>query len=195
MKKVFITGLVLAAFMTFCNISTMTAIAADGDAGIINAAIAKYKAKDYLGCISELREYTDYNPDNAVAWYYLGSSYMQIAMQDEAIAAFDEVIALDTVPQLTSYSIQAQMCIEDASKCNYKNFNLDEILKLKENPVGFFQQYFANLNIKPVKQPGEQDIENLINGSYSQNIHPSAQEFIRQERAKMQQNEMNTNKA
>ena len=138
--------------------------------------------------------YTEKDPSSAIAWYYLGNSYMNIAMKQEAHAAFEKVIALNTVPKLTSYSIQAQICMENPTKCNYQNFSTDEIKKLKADPTAFLEQYFANL-ANTGKDADTVEIEQLINGAYSQNIHPQAQEFIRQEKTKMKQNEINTDQA
>jgi tetratricopeptide (TPR) repeat protein len=137
--------------------------------------------------------YTEKDPSNAVAWYYLGNAYMNIAMKQDAHNAYEKVIALNTVPKLTSYSIQAELCMENSAKCKYQDFTSDEIKKLKADPSGFLQAYFANMNAT-TKDQNVVEIENLINGSYGQNIHPSALEFIRQEEAKMKQNEINEDK-
>ena len=56
------------------------------------------------------------------------------------------------------------------------------------------EQYFANLN-NTEKDDDTVEIENLIKGNYPQNVHPQAQEFIRQEKTKMKQNEINTDQA
>lgn len=192
MRKIFMLGLVFALIM---GIGFITRVyAKDTNTQLIQDAISKYKNKNYVGCISDLRMYTEKDPSSAIAWYYLGNSYMNIAMKQEAHAAFEKVIALNTVPKLTSYSIQAQICMENTTKCNYQNFSYEEIKKLKADPTTFLEQYFANL-ANTGKDADTVEIEQLINGSYSQNIHPQAQEFIRQEKTKMKQNEINTNKA
>lgn len=192
MKKSFLLSLVFALMLSFNCIQKV--YAENTDSKIIKAAISKYKNKNYIGCISDLRMYTEKDPANAVAWYYLGNAYMNISMKQEAHAAFEKVIALNTTPKLTSYSIQAQICMENPSKCEYKNFSNEEIKKLKENPTAFLEQYFANMN-NTDKDADTLEIENLINGSYPQNIHPQAKEFIRQEKTKMKQNEINTDQA
>ncbi len=192
MKKIFMLGLVFALMLSIGFITRV--YAKDTNIQVIKDAISKYKNKNYVGCISDLRMYTEKDPSSAIAWYYLGNSYMNIAMKQEAHAAFEKVIALNTVPKLTSYSIQAQICMENPTKCNYQNFSTDEIKKLKADPTAFLEQYFANL-ANTGKDADTVEIEQLINGSYSQNIHPQAQEFIRQEKTKMKQNEINTDQA
>ena len=192
MKKIFMLGLVFALMLSIGFITRV--YAKDTNIQVIKDAISKYKNKNYVGCISDLRMYTEKDPSSAIAWYYLGNSYMNIAMKQEAHAAFEKVIALNTVPKLTSYSIQAQICMENPTKCNYQNFSTDEIKKLKADPTAFLEQYFANL-ANTGKDADTVEIEQLINGSYSQNIHPQAQEFIRQKKKKMKQNEINTDQA
>ncbi len=201
MKKIFILGLVFSLILTMgsfqCVFSaeTNSKVIKESDAKVIKEAIKKYKEKNYVGCISDLRLYTEKDPSNAVAWYYLGNAYMNIAMKPDAHAAFEKVIALNTVPKLTSYSIQAQICMENVTKCEYRNFTYDEIKKLKANPTTFLEEYFAKMNEKPEKDADTVEIENLINGSYPNNITPEAREFIRQEKAKMKTTEINNNQA
>lgn len=192
MKKIFMLGLVFALILSIGFITRV--YAKETNMQLIKDAISKYKNKNYVGCISDLRMYTEKDPSSAIAWYYLGNSYMNIAMKQEAHAAFEKVIALNTVPKLTSYSIQAQICMENPTKCNYQNFSTDEIKKLKADPTAFLEQYFANL-ANTGKDADTVEIEQLIKGSYSQNIHPQAREFIRQEKTKMKQNEINTDQA
>ena len=192
MKKIFMLGLVFTLMLSFGNIQKVSA--QSDNTQTIKDAISKYKNKNYVGCISDLRMLTEKDPTSAIGWYYLGNAYMNIAMKQEAHAAFEKVIALNTVPKLTSYSIQAQICMENPLKCEYQDFSYDEIKKLKADPSGFLEQYFANLN-NTEKDADTVEIENLIKGNYPQNVHPQAQEFIRQEKTKMKQNEINTDQA
>lgn len=192
MKKIFMLGLVFTLMLSFGNIQKV--FAQSDNTQTIKDAIAKYKNKNYVGCISDLRMLTEKDPTSAIGWYYLGNAYMNIAMKQEAHAAFEKVIALNTVPKLTSYSIQAQICMENPLKCEYQDFTYDEIKKLKADPAGFLEQYFASLN-NTEKDADTVEIENLIKGNYPQNMHPQVKEFIRQEKTKMKQNEINTDQA
>ncbi len=194
MKKLFMLGLSVILFAGMLNIQAVYAEDEQGSK-VIKAAIEKYKAKNFVGCISDLRLYTDKDPSNAIAWYYLGNAYMNIAMKPEAHSAFEKVVELNTVPKLTSYSIQAQICMENPAKCQYQNFSYEEIKKLKADPTAFLEQYFASLNSTETKDPDTIEIEKLINGDYPNNIHKNAKEFIDNERAKMRTTEINENKA
>ncbi len=163
---------------------------AKNDSGTVKNAIKKYKDKNYVGCISDLKIYTEQDPKSSIAWYYLGNAYMNIAMNEEAFEAFDKVIELNDVPKLTSYSIQAELCMKDKVNCSYKDFTKDEIKSLKADPQGFLQAYNAKKAV-PKVDAQSQEIEKLINGSYPNNIHPSAMQFINQEKTKIKQTKIN----
>ena len=164
------------------------------DPGAIRDAISKYKERNYIGCISDLRIYTEKDPSSAIAWYYLGNSYMKIAMQQEANEAYNRVISINTVPILTSYSIQAQMCMQDTTKCEYQNFTQEEIKELRKNPAEFLTNYFANMQSKN-DDADTVEIEKLINGSYPNHMHPDARNVIMEEKTKIQQSAYNNNRA
>lgn len=194
MKKTFILG-ILIALAGYFTINTVQAYTPEESKEIIQGAIAKYKEKNYLGCISDLNLYNETDSSSAVAWYYLGSSYMNIAMKDDARMAFEKVISLNTVPQLTSYAVQAQLCMDDVSKCNYQNFSFEEIQKLRENPKNFFNELLNASKIpEVVKDENVVEIDKLIDGTYTGNIHPDAKAFIDQERIKIQQSKMNASR-
>ena len=183
MKKLFIIGMIL----TLASGMFQTVFAEDTKE--MDPAAIK-SAKNYIGCISDLRIYTEKDPSSAVAWYYLGNSYMNISMIPEANDAYNRVVSINSVPILTSYSIQAQMCMQDPSKCEYQNFNADQIKDLRKNPTEFISQYFANIQNNS-SDTNSVEIEKLIHGEYSNNMHPEVKTFIMQERTKMRQNEVN----
>ncbi|MBQ8886734.1 MAG: hypothetical protein IJY61_03440 [Candidatus Gastranaerophilales bacterium] len=190
MKKLFIIGMIL----TLASGMFKAVFAEDMqemDPAAIRDAIAKYKQRNFIGCISDLRMYTEKDPSSAIAWYYLGNSYMNISMIPEANDAYNRVVSINTVPILTSYSIQAQMCMQDPTKCEYQNFTRDQIKELRKNPSEFISQYFANIQSQN-SDTNAVEIEKLINGEYSNNMHPEVKTFIMQERTKMRQNETNS---
>lgn len=200
MKKLLLTGLFCALLL---NVGSMPGICITqnksgekiqdvANAQDIRQAIASYKKGDYLACISILKEYTMRYDDNAVAWYYLGNSYMNIAMVNEANSAFDRVIELNTTPKLTSYAIQAQLCMQNPIGCRYENFTASEVRKLKEDPAGFISDYYKALKMSSIKTDDVIQIENLINGTYINNIHPQAQDVILTERAKIKAAQINS---
>ena len=186
MKKLFILGLVFSIVGFFCT--SNIAQAAESNTAVIKGAIEKYKNRNFLGCISDLKMETAKDPSSAIAWYYLGNAYMNIAMKAEAHEAFDNVVQINSVPKLTSYSIQAKICMENPARCTYQDFNKDQISQLKADPTGFLESYFANLN-NDNKSEADIEIEKLINGSYGGNLHPDAKNVIIQERTKIEQSQ------
>ena len=189
MKKLFILGLVFSIIGLFCNSTSVQA--AEDSVQTIKGAIEKYKNKNYLGCISDLKMETAKDPASTISWYYLGIAYMNIAMKTEAHEAFDKVVQLNTVPKLTSYSIQAKICMENPARCTYQDFNKDQIAQLRLDPTGFLETYFANLNNKTESQT-DIEIKKLIKGGYGGKLHPEAREVIMQERTKIEQNTINS---
>ena len=201
MKKLLLTGLFCALLLSVGNMqsacaSTSTYVTQSqvetANAQDIRDAIEAYKKGDYLACISILKDYTMRYDDNAVAWYYLGNSYMNIAMVNEANEAFDRVINLNANSKMTSYAIQAQLCMRNPVGCRYENFTASEVRKLRENPAGFISDYYKALRMKSIKTDDVVQIENLINGAYINNIHPQAQDFILTERAKIKAAQINS---
>ena len=209
MKKILMIGLVIfmTGYVSSANADTTVKTlnynpAPNSDSFLINTttlyrndaeireAIKKYKAKNFAGCISDLKIYTSKDPSSAIAWYYLGNSYMNIAMLQDAYAAYDKVIALNTVPKLTSYAIQAELCMQNKENCQYKDFTKEEIKALKANPTGFLQAY-KEKQVAPQKDPRDEEIEKLIKGGYPYNIHPKAKEFIDQEKTRIKQTQIN----
>lgn len=207
MKKILILMLMLFMFSCFsmhglCEDKMNTGLDAENketittntktDVEEIRSAVDAYKKGDNLACISILQQYTAKQDKNALAWYYLGNSYMNIGMQDRANEAFDKVVKLNMSPRLTSYAIQAQLCMKNKRNCKYENFTASEIKKLKEDPNSFIEQYYRTLSQKAVKSDDVIQIERLINGYYSNNIHEDASNFIRNERTKMKASEINS---
>ena len=188
MKKALVLGFIVLSTLL---LSTGVFAAVKDGAGT-KAAIEKYKARNFIGCISDLKMITKEDPANAVGWYYLGSAYMNIALKTEAHEAFDKVVALNTVPQLTSYSIQAKLCMENPAKCEYHEFTLEQIEQLRLNPSGFLESYMAAK--LATENSNDAEIEKLIDGDYDK-IHPEAKEFIHQEKLKMQQTQINVDQA
>lgn len=189
MKKLFILGLVFSVVGMF-NIS----IADTESEDVIKDAIEKYKNKNYLGCISDLRMETTKDPTSTISWYYLGNAYMNISMKKEAHDAFDKVVSLNTVPKLTSYALQAKICMENKQRCQYQDFNAEQIVQLKANPASFLESYFASLS-DANKNQKDLEIERLIKGGYNSKIHPEASKVIMQERTRMEQSRINSKAA
>lgn len=169
---------ILILFVSSCFMQAQAANKAYNST--IRNAINKYKAQNYVGCIQDLEYVTKKDPSNTVAYYYLGSAYMRVGNKDKATSAFDKVVNLNTAPMLTSYSIQAQNCMDNLGMCEYRKLTPDQVTELMKDP----KNYLTELKQKEKAQLGENEygekaeIEKLINGRYPENIHPDAKKVI-----------------
>ncbi len=186
MKKIFLTVLMICV-VGLVQLGASAATSASN--AQVRAAINKYKMKNYVGCIQDLTIVTKKDPSNALAHYYIANAYMKIGQAEKAIASFDKVISLNTVPGLTSYSVQAKNCIGGKDKCEYVKLNEDQIHELVKNPETYLN------TLKEKKQsgltPDNIEIERLIKGKYYSNVHPEANRVIIDTLLKQEKHDMN----
>lgn len=155
----------------------------------IAVAINKYKMRNYIGCIQDLQMVEKKDPSNAIVHYYLADAYMKIGAKDKASKEFDKVIALNSIPSLTSYSIQAKNCLGSLDKCEYVKLNPDQVPELMKDPVN----YINTIKTKSLNTTSVDDgeIEKLINGKYRSNIHPDANRILIDTQLKQEKHDMN----
>ena len=157
----------------------------------VSGAIRKYKAGNYTGCLQDMQTIAKKDPSNAVAHYYIGTSYLKIGMKTEAQKAFERVIDINSVPQLTSLALQANYCISSkASSCKYMTLTSSQINELKQNPTAFYEKLKSGEKLPEVQQESS-DIEELIKGRYPSNVHPDALRVIEEERLLREQENVN----
>ena len=161
----------------------------------VKASIVKYKKGDYVGCVQDLQEYTEKDPSNAIAYYYMGIAYMQLGLKDNAYESLKKVSTINSVPRLSSYALQAVKCMEgNVKKCTYKNYSDSQIDKFIKDPAGFLES-LANekKDEQEVKEDIEEDIDivRLIKGEYPSNIHPDANKTIQETRLLQEQERVN----
>lgn len=101
-------------------------------------AIQKYKKGNYSGCIQDLENYTKNEQSNALAYYYLAIANTQAGRKDEALEAYNRVLALKPNPTLSDYATKGKICIEEPENC-YRNASqreedsdLDKFIKSNE---------------------------------------------------------------
>ncbi len=161
----------------------------------VRNAIAKYKAQDYVGCIQDLEDYSDEDPSNAVSYYYTGIAYMKVGMKDRAINAFQKVATINSIPVLSSYSIQAVNCMNNnINPCVYKKFSETDIENMIANPKDFFvnkakEEAEGKANTQVVEDIS--DIDRLIKGEYPENVHPDARRVVEEARLMQEQERVN----
>lgn len=187
MKKILLTAL-LICFVSGINIETQATSRSYHPS--VNVAINKYKMKNYVGCIQDLKTLEKRDPSNVIIHYYLADAYMKIGDTANATSQFDKVIALNSVPSLTSYSIQAKNCMSGTSDCKYVKLNSDQVGELIKDP----QNYINTIKDKTVTNTVSNDnaeIEKLIRGKYNSRIHPEANKVIINTLLKQEKHDMN----
>ena len=82
-------------------------------------AVKLYKSGDYVGCYSHLQSYTKRDTSDALAYYYLAMSSVQIGKKDEAIANYEKALRL-AYPgsNLEKYAKRGKICLESPEECS-----------------------------------------------------------------------------
>lgn len=106
MKKLFINFILIAVAATMC------AGMAKADNAAIKAAIAKYKAKNYMGCLQDVNAIIKEDPADAAAYYYQALSYAQLGKVTDAEEAYKKVIDLNTNDSLVSNATRGIACLK-----------------------------------------------------------------------------------
>ncbi len=159
----------------------------------VRSAISHYKAQNYLECINVLSEYIKKYQYSAAAHYYLGCAYMKVGLTEKAKENFEKSADINTVPQLTSYSLQAVDCIDRASPepCEYYKLTKKQIVELKASPSEYLDSLRNNLLAEETVEGADEEIDKLIRGEYSGRVHPEALKVLIDERMKHDQYKMN----
>lgn len=186
MKKILLS-ILLICLVSGINLETKAATKTYN--AQVAIAINKYKLKNYVGCIQDLQLIEKKDPSNAVVHYYLADAYMKIGAKDKASKEFDKVIALNSIPSLTSYSIQAKNCMDSPDMCEYIKINSDQVPELMKDPKNYINTVKAKTLNSTSVDDGE--IEKLINGRYRSNIHPDANRVIIDTQLKQEKHDMN----
>lgn len=83
----------------------------------IKSGIAKYKNRNYTGCIQELYALTKKDPSNALAYYYMAMAYTKLGSTSDAISSYDRVIALASNKFLIDYATKGRDCLTGGPAC------------------------------------------------------------------------------
>jgi tetratricopeptide (TPR) repeat protein len=83
-----------------------------------SAAIKAYKSGNYTSAYSALTKIVNDDPSNALAYYYLAMTNVQLGMVNDAIQNYDVVMRMSPNGVLGSYAKKGKKCIETADKCN-----------------------------------------------------------------------------
>jgi len=116
----------------------------------LESIIEKYRRSDFAGCLQECTSYVRLHPNDTLGFYYLAMCYTKVSDKDNAIMAYEKVIALNDNPMIVKYATNGRNCVmeNDSEEC-FPNVNEPELIHPYAN--------VANMDLTPV------DPQTLIN--------------------------------
>lgn len=114
MKKL----LPVVSFLIVCALTINIASARTTTNPALSSAIRMYKAGNYVQTYSLLTDITKKDPSNAVAYYYLAMTCVQVGRKSEAISNYDKVLSLKPDGLIGRYALKGKTCIETPDKCH-----------------------------------------------------------------------------
>ncbi len=95
----------------------------------LNSIIEKYRKSDFAGCMQECVSYVRKYPNDTLGYYYLAMSYTKVDQKDNAIRAYEKVIALNDNPMIVKYATNGRNCIlgNENEEC-FPNVNEPELV-------------------------------------------------------------------
>lgn len=152
MKKL----LPVITFMVVCALTINIASARTTTNPALSSAIKMYKSGNYVQTYSTLTDIVKRDPSNAVAYYYLAMTCVQVGRKSEAIANYDKVLSLKPEGILGRYATKGKVCIETPDKCH-------EPLNNQTEMDTFVNSRFGNGFSKEARSDYErQKIQNLM---------------------------------
>ena len=89
----------------------------------------KYHKSNFAGCLQECISYVKLHPSDTLGYYYLAMCYTKVSDKENAIRAYEKVIALNDNPMIVKYATNGRNCVMGSSdaKC-YPNVNEPELI-------------------------------------------------------------------
>ncbi|MBQ8459664.1 tetratricopeptide repeat protein [bacterium] len=108
-----------------------------------DSIVEKYRRSDFAGCLQECISYVRLHPNDTLGFYYLAMCYTKVSDKDNAIKAYERVIALNDNPMIVKYATNGRNCVmeNDNEKC-YQNVNEPELIYPYAN--------LSNMDLTPV---------------------------------------------
>ena len=114
MKKL----LPVITFMVVCALTMNIANARTTTNPALSSAIKMYKSGNYVQTYGTLTDIVKKDPSNAVAYYYLAMTCVQVGRKSEAISNYDKVLNLKPEGILGRYALKGKTCIETPDRCH-----------------------------------------------------------------------------
>jgi tetratricopeptide (TPR) repeat protein len=94
-----------------------------------NSIVAKYKKSDFAGCMQESSSYVRLHPNDTLGYYYLAMCYAKVNDKENAVRAYEKVIALNANPMIVKYATNGRNCVMgNSSEQCYQNVNVPELI-------------------------------------------------------------------
>lgn len=89
----------------------------------------KYHKSNFAGCLQECISYVKLHPSDTLGYYYLAMCYAKASDKENAIRAYEKVIALNDNPMIVKYATNGRNCVmgSDDAKC-YQDVNVPELI-------------------------------------------------------------------
>lgn len=114
----------------------------------------KYKQSNFAGCMQEAEAYVRQNPNDTLGFYYLAMSYAKVNDRENAIKAYEKVIALRENPMIVKYATNGRNCVlGNSNESCYPNVNEPELVYPYANIT-------ANLSEEDLKPINPRDLIN-----------------------------------
>lgn len=114
MKKYIVLSLLS---LLFCTASVSVVQAKNSTTPALASAIKLYKAGNYTESYATLKKVVVDEPANALAYYYLAMSAVQVGERAEAIENYNKVLSLAPSEKLANYATKGKVCIESPISC------------------------------------------------------------------------------
>ena len=89
----------------------------------------KYHKSNFAGCLQECISYVKLHPSDTLGYYYLAMCYAKVSDKENAIRAYEKVIALNDNPMIVKYATNGRNWVmgSDDAKC-YQDVNVPELI-------------------------------------------------------------------
>lgn len=143
----------------------------------IKSAVSKYKNANYTGCLQELYTIIKKNPKDAAAYYYVAMAYTKVGATENAKAAYQKVINLNTNEVLVDYASKGLDCLNGGVACVAKEVAED-----------------ANIDPKDPAAKAASELDKFIAAPYGNGMSPEMTEKYKQQQLNAIQNKINNGK-
>lgn len=136
----------------------------------------KYHKSDFAGCLQECISYVRLHPNDTLGYYYLAMCYTKVSDKENAIKAYEKVIALNSNPMIVKYATNGRNCVlGNGDETCYPNVNEPELIYPYANidtanltpvdPNTLIHRNLVKLQNKLSPLPKEDNPDEAINGN------------------------------